>query len=290
MGNRYTFKTFEQWCIENDRQDILDLWDYELNDKLPSEVPAGTKVKYFFKCPEGIHPSESKRLQTITDKPNHQLYCMTCKSDPSNAYRDDLTGKVFGDLTVIGFDAGKSLGSKMTYWICKCSCGNIISALAGKLKSGLKTKCGGTTRHIVPKYRVENENFDPYDPKYLKELRKSPEYRKYRKDVLEKDGYKCVICGSSVSPEIHHIYPFASYPSYRLDARYGITLCKEHHSTGEPDSFHAVFGKYDNTPEQLEDYVNMKRKELGIPEYFDVYEYMSSFDDDNQELEDSLFD
>ena len=48
MGNKYYYKTFEEWCLENNRQDILDLWDYDKNNKSPSEVPAGTKIKYFF--------------------------------------------------------------------------------------------------------------------------------------------------------------------------------------------------------------------------------------------------
>ena len=37
MGNRYTCKqTFEEWCLENNRKDVLDLCDYEKNDVLPS--------------------------------------------------------------------------------------------------------------------------------------------------------------------------------------------------------------------------------------------------------------
>ena len=40
-------KSFEQWCIENDRQDILDKWDYELNKQNPNEICYGTTDKYF---------------------------------------------------------------------------------------------------------------------------------------------------------------------------------------------------------------------------------------------------
>ena len=28
-------KSFYDWCIENNRQDVLDRWDYELNDCSP---------------------------------------------------------------------------------------------------------------------------------------------------------------------------------------------------------------------------------------------------------------
>ena len=39
---------------------------------------------------------------------------------------EDLTGKIFGRLTVIGLDQQKST-PKRKYWICKCECGNIKS-------------------------------------------------------------------------------------------------------------------------------------------------------------------
>lgn len=76
MGNRYTCKqTFEEWCNNNSRQDILDLWDYDKNNCLPSEMPSGTKQKMYFKCPNNIHKSVAKRILTITDKPDHKLIC-----------------------------------------------------------------------------------------------------------------------------------------------------------------------------------------------------------------------
>lgn len=291
MGNRYNYKTFEQWCIENNRQDLLDLWDYNLNDVLPSDVPAGTKNKYYFICPKGIHQSELKRLLTITDKPSHQVLCLECTGGYSGNKIEDLNGKEFGDLVVLNYDEAMSSSSSSTYWMCKCSCGLIVSVDARKLKSGAKTKCGGSVRHIRPKFRInDNELFNPFDPTYIKELRKTSEYRRYRKDVLEKDGYKCVICGVSDNNEVHHIYPFASYPNFRFDVKCGITLCKNHHSVSEPESFHALYGRYNNTPEQIEEYINIKRKELGITDHFDVYEYMSSYDDDNQEIDDLIFD
>lgn len=30
--------SFKQWCLDNNRQDLLLRWDYELNEKAPSEV------------------------------------------------------------------------------------------------------------------------------------------------------------------------------------------------------------------------------------------------------------
>lgn len=282
MGNAFAYsQTFEEWCIDNNRQDILDLWDYEKNDKLPSEVPRGTKTKYFFKCGNDIHPSESRRLSLITSSPDHKLICKQC------AYHneDDLLGQVFGELTVIEFDKQRSDEKKYSYWICKCSCGNIISTSKYKLIDGEKIICGKRNKHLCCN---DVDDIDIFSPTYLRELRKSNEYNHYRQEVLKKDNYKCIICGTNKNLEVHHIYPFATYPKERLNPAYGICICKQHHNVGSPISFHTVYGKFDNTPEQLEDYVNAKRNELGINEHFDVYEYMDSYDDDSIEIDDSM--
>lgn len=65
------------------------------------------------------------------------------------SFREDLTGKIFGRLTVIEFDEqttllkkqknGKSLGS---WWKCQCACGNIISVQGSSLKGGRTKSCG----------------------------------------------------------------------------------------------------------------------------------------------------
>ena len=49
----------------------------------------------------------------------------------------DLTGRVFGRLTVIGRSS-----EKRRYWICKCSCGNMKTIYEGNLTRGLVKSCG----------------------------------------------------------------------------------------------------------------------------------------------------
>jgi hypothetical protein len=72
-------KSFEQWCIENKRQEILKYWDYELNDCKPSEISYGTKKKYWFKCPRGLHESELKSIINISTM-NVKYICNKCDS------------------------------------------------------------------------------------------------------------------------------------------------------------------------------------------------------------------
>lgn len=55
--------------------------------------------------------------------------------------RLDLTGQVFGKLTVIGIDEEKS-NKKRTYWKCQCECGNKISSRTDYLRGGKSKSCG----------------------------------------------------------------------------------------------------------------------------------------------------
>ncbi len=73
-------KSFEQWCIENNRQDILDRWDYELNDCDPSEIAFGTNKKYYFKCPKEIHKSELKNIINFISGQEGSMNCNQCNS------------------------------------------------------------------------------------------------------------------------------------------------------------------------------------------------------------------
>lgn len=72
-------KSFYTWCIENNKQELLDLWDYELNICSPREINFGTKKKYYFRCMAGIHESELWEIHSITSY-NAVLQCRKCKS------------------------------------------------------------------------------------------------------------------------------------------------------------------------------------------------------------------
>ena len=281
MGNRYTYsQTFEEWCLKNNRQDILDLWDYDLNDVLPSEIPYGTKKRYYFKCPNGIHESETRRILDIVEKPDHKIICKKCGGHGLIHKIEDLTGRVFGELIVIEYDVETSKEKKCSYWFCKCSCGNIISASRSKLMSGKKLTCRGSIGHKRSKAEIQK----------TEDLRRTPEYYQFRKGVIKKDQGKCIISGETQNIEIHHIYSFALYPSFRFDINCGVCIGAKYHSTAFEGSFHNVYGRYNNTPEQFEEYVNMKRRELGIMEHFDVYEYMNDIYSDNLEIDDMMLD
>ena len=103
--------------------------------------------------------------------------------------------------------------------------------------------------------------------KYIKKEsgRNSKEYREFVENVLKRDKKQCVCCGSTINPEVHHIKPYAKYKDLRTDANNGITLCELHHSSMVFGSFHQIYGNRNNTQEQLQEYVNNKREEFGLP-------------------------
>lgn len=100
---------------------------------------------------------------------------------------EDLTGKVYGRLTVIrrADDYISPSGYRRTKWLCSCECGNMSSHTASDLKRGDATSCGcyeleskrdratthgktGTSLHVVWKgikarcYNKNHKNYDRY--------------------------------------------------------------------------------------------------------------------------------
>lgn len=85
-----------------------------------------------------------------------------------------------------------------------------------------------------PKYSIRGEK-SPFwkggiTPFNLK-LRKSIEYREWRRSVFQRDNYSCVHCGDSRGGnlEADHIKPFAQFPDLRFDVDNGRTLCNPCH-------------------------------------------------------------
>ena len=74
-----TTKTFEQWCIENNREDLLLRWDYELNKCKPNEISFRSNIPRWFKClVHAEHESELKNLNNIIE--NNSAKCNKCNS------------------------------------------------------------------------------------------------------------------------------------------------------------------------------------------------------------------
>lgn len=64
----------------------------------------------------------------------------------SKALTRDLTGRVFGDLTVLS-KSEKTHNRRGIWWQCKCSCGKLCEVLATLLATGKRTHCGDRKVH-----------------------------------------------------------------------------------------------------------------------------------------------
>ncbi len=64
----------------------------------------------------------------------------------------DLSGQRFGKLVVVRMDDKDINDHRGVRWICKCDCGNEISVLSGRLRSG-QTKSCGCSRYDAKEYK-----------------------------------------------------------------------------------------------------------------------------------------
>lgn len=129
-GNKNSLKTrlknsksFEQWCINNNKQSVLDRWDYKLNSKKPSEIGFGSGKKYYFKCSRGIHRSELKSINKFTTGNDNIMNCKTCNSFAQwgiDNIGEDFLEK-YWDYDKNTIDPWKiSCGSVRRYFYIKC--------------------------------------------------------------------------------------------------------------------------------------------------------------------------
>lgn len=70
-------KTFKDWCIENQRTELLDLWD-EKNEIEPDKIGCGSKKKVWIKCARGLHESRLISVYVITQI--KKSLCRKCNS------------------------------------------------------------------------------------------------------------------------------------------------------------------------------------------------------------------
>jgi hypothetical protein len=82
--------------------------------------------------------------------------------------------------------------------------------------------------------------------------RKSLEMRLWKKACMERDNFTCQKTGQrGVKLVIHHINNFADFTQLRTAIDNGITLSRASHI-----EFHKIYGKKNNTREQLNEFLN----------------------------------
>lgn len=76
--------------------------------------------------------------------------------EDTKGYREDLTGKRFNKLVVLGFAESRRrpCGATRSYWRCKCDCGNITIVNQSHLKDGRTKSCGCLKRTTKSHKRI----------------------------------------------------------------------------------------------------------------------------------------
>lgn len=167
-------KSFEQWCIENGRQDILQRWDYDLNELTPADITYGTKIRFYFKCPIGVHKSELKYINCFTSGQEGSMYCKQCHSFGQyliNKYGSDAIEKYWSKVnTVNPFEIG--YGSKTKVWlICQnCKTEKLISPGKFTFYGMSCTKCSDGISYPE---KFISSLLDQLNVKYLSQLSKT---------------------------------------------------------------------------------------------------------------------
>ena len=108
---------------------------------------------------------------------------------------------------------------------------------------------------ILAKIRLSipenNPNWKGGITKESQKVRNSEEYKEWRNEVFKRDDYICQITRQNSNKlEVHHIINFSQNMT-NFDITNGVTMRKDIH-----ELFHKIYGKYNNTKEQLEEFKN----------------------------------
>lgn len=185
----------------------------------------------------------SERLTVLS----RRGYCAECSKENMN--RDKVTPYI----TI--FQEFKSLGlnlltpeeeyintqQKLKY---TCECGSTAYGYLRGLRDGIRCGCKR------PRIRTEEERI---------QHRSYPEYKQWRRDVLNRDHNTCIQCKVSKNLEVHHIYSYTKYSELRTDVDNGVTLCKSCHV-----KFHSRYGFFDFTPTDLTEFLQEGEDNIGV--------------------------
>ena len=80
-GNQFSVvKSFYDWCVENNRMDLNDRFDEEKNGCTTKDVGCKSNLKWWFKCPKGLHADEQYVMSFVTKTQSRELVCRKCNS------------------------------------------------------------------------------------------------------------------------------------------------------------------------------------------------------------------
>ncbi len=150
----------------------------------------------------------------------------------SESHTRDLAGQRFTRLTVVERLPINEHTKEGARWRCVCECGKIVELPAGRLRSGMTQSCGCLQRESASRASwIDGRTTED------QLARGTKAYREWRKDVIERDGNKCVVCKGVNDLCGHHLDSFLTHKERRTDTENGVCLCRSCHMR-----FHRLYG------------------------------------------------
>lgn len=181
------YNDLETYCKINNRQDVLDSWDYEKNRKSPAEIFPCNKEKYFFKCKNG-----HSFVQRLSDMVKHHAGCPYCANKQVLTGYNDLQTRYPDIANEFAIDLNNTTPDKVLfgtaekyYWRCSKNPKHMWKASVVS-RTFSKRNCPHCShQHSIPEltiyeickkyvdidtvsgYKINNWEIDIYIPKLL---------------------------------------------------------------------------------------------------------------------------
>lgn len=136
--------SFEQWCLDNNHQDYLDLWDYELNDCEPSDISYKSYKDYYFLCQNRMHDSTSFKINSLSREDKSKRINVKCKICNSiGFYLDSKNLSYLWSKSNTGDEYKIQKSSKTVITLICEHCGREKELTCNQfIKNGLCCQCG----------------------------------------------------------------------------------------------------------------------------------------------------
>lgn len=160
-------------------------------------------------------------------------------------FRDEVRELVSNEYEVIGEYKNTDTKIKMQH----NTCGNIYDVTPNNFLKGKRCpKCAIKTGVLANNYR----SYLTKEQRERKRLSLEHSLHIWKKQILKRDDYKCVLCkNDKESLHVHHLDGYHWCKEKRYDVNNGVTLCKTCHN-----QFHGIYTSKNNTKEQFEEFAS----------------------------------
>lgn len=226
------------------------------------EVRCSHCNKVLYKKPSVVAKNKSGKFycdRVCRGNDERKIYKFNCKE--CGKYFERLGGKLHNSTNYFCSVAcscryGNKSRIKRNEYVCDY-CNAIYYRQPSKVRGNNKycsKKCKDSHHHIY----VQGEKSYRWNPNLSDEdrlrLRKSPEYSKWRNDVISRDDKKCLKCGVNENLVAHHIINHLENLDKSLDVDNGLTLCNDCHI-----SFHSRYKNKNNNINQIKEFLKDSR-------------------------------